>query len=398
MAARFKTRHGFPGIALASLVCMLAVLPASAQTPLADRPAYLVGLLDPGPLKDRLSACLGNPLRPSDFSIGHRGAPLGFPEHTEESYRAGAAQGAGILECDVTFTGDGVAVCRHAQCDLHTTTDILARPSLAAKCATPAAPDQPGAARCCASDLTLAEFRSLRGRHDIVDEDAGSLEAFYAPAPPDTGRLMTHSESVALFQSLGRKFTPELKSFEGGAMSRAEQADAVIDAYRTAGVPPADVYPQSFHLDDVRHWIAEHPEFGRQAVLLDSRVGRNGVTPDRPDLLKPDFAALKAEGVNYIAPPLWVLLSLNAEGKIVPSAYARAARAAGLEIITWTLERSGTLDDGGGWYYQTVADAIDDDGDMLVALDVLARDVGVSGVFSDWPETTTFYANCMGIE
>jgi len=24
----------------------------------------------------------------------------------------------------------------------------------------------------------------------------------------------------------------------------------------------------------------------------------------------------------------------------------------------------------------------------------LARDVGVIGVFSDWPATTTFYANC----
>jgi glycerophosphoryl diester phosphodiesterase len=28
-------------------------------------------------------------------------------------------------------------------------------------------------------------------------------------------------------------------------------------------------------------------------------------------------------------------------------------------------------------------------------LDVLARGVGVRGVFSDWPATTTYYANCM---
>ena len=31
---------------------------------------------------------------------------------------------------------------------------------------------------------------------------------------------------------------------------------------------------------------------------------------------------------------------------------------------------------------------------MMQVLDVLARDVGVIGVFSDWPATTTFYANC----
>ena len=33
---------------------------------------------------------------------------------------------------------------------------------------------------------------------------------------------------------------------------------------------------------------------------------------------------------------------------------------------------------------------------MLTLLDVLAKDVGVIGVFSDWPATTTFYANCRG--
>jgi glycerophosphoryl diester phosphodiesterase len=31
-------------------------------------------------------------------------------------------------------------------------------------------------------------------------------------------------------------------------------------------------------------------------------------------------------------------------------------------------------------------------------LDVLARQVGVRGVFSDWPGTVTFYANCTGLD
>jgi glycerophosphoryl diester phosphodiesterase len=34
---------------------------------------------------------------------------------------------------------------------------------------------------------------------------------------------------------------------------------------------------------------------------------------------------------------------------------------------------------------------------MMNVLDVLARNVGVRGVFSDWPATTSFYANCMGL-
>lgn len=49
----------------------------------------------------------------------------------------------------------------------------------------------------------------------------------------------------------------------------------------------------------------------------------------------------------------------------------------------------------GGWYYQSVKDAIETSGDTYTVLDVLARDVGVIGAFSDWPATVTDYANCM---
>ena len=66
--------------------------------------------------------------------------------------------------------------------------------------------------------------------------------------------------------------------------------------------------------------------------------------------------------------------------------------------MTWTLERSGPLKNGGGWYFQTIGDAISGDGKMLEVVDVLARDVGVRGIFSDWPATTSFYASCMGLD
>lgn len=35
-----------------------------------------------------------------------------FPEHTLESYKAAALQGAGVIECDVTFTKDRELVCK----------------------------------------------------------------------------------------------------------------------------------------------------------------------------------------------------------------------------------------------------------------------------------------------
>jgi glycerophosphoryl diester phosphodiesterase len=106
---------------------------------------------------------------------------------------------------------------------------------------------------------------------------------------------------------------------------------------------------------------------------------------------------LAADGVNIIAPPTWALVSLDAANNIVPSDYALAIKDKGLDIITWTLERSGLLKNGGGYYYQSITEGIKTDGDTFLLLDVLAQDVGVRGVFSDWAATTTYYANCKGL-
>ena len=35
---------------------------------------------------------------------------------------------------------------------------------------------------------------------------------------------------------------------------------------------------------------------------------------------------------------------------------------------------------------------------MMKVLDVLARNVGIRGIFSDWPATASYYANCMNIK
>ena len=73
---------------------------------LGPRPFFLVNDMEDSALKRELLACSEGPFKRTDFSIGHRGAALQFPEHTREAYEAGARMGAGILECDVTFTKD----------------------------------------------------------------------------------------------------------------------------------------------------------------------------------------------------------------------------------------------------------------------------------------------------
>lgn len=383
---------------------------ASDGTSAGPRPLALVDAMADGPLKDRLAACADAPVTRTKFSISHRGAPLQFPEHTREGYLAAARMGAGVIECDVIFTKDHELVCRHAQNDLHRTTDILATP-LAAACVTPFTPATAGrkaTAECRTAEITLAEFRSLTGKMDAADERAATVEAYLGGVAPWRtalyasmgGELMTHAESIALFSDLGVAFTPELKApsvaMPHDGFTQGAYAQKLIDEYKAAGVAPGDVWPQSFNLADIRYWIENEPEFGAQAVFLDGRY-RTGIDPDDPASFDPSMAALKAMGVNYIAPPLWMLLTIEGEG-IAPSAYARAATAAGLKIITWTLERSGPLNNGGGWYYQSVAEAVTGDGAMYEVLHALAQDVGVVGVFSDWPATVSYYASCMGLD
>ena len=101
---------------------------------LGPRPYYLIMNMTDSPLKQQLEACYDKPVEITGWSIGHRGGgTLQIPEETTQSTEAGARMGAGVLECDVSFTSDLGLVCRHDICDLAMTTDILLRPDLAAK-------------------------------------------------------------------------------------------------------------------------------------------------------------------------------------------------------------------------------------------------------------------------
>jgi len=83
----------------------------------------------------------------------------------------------------------------------------------------------------------------------------------------------------------------------------------------------------------------------------------------------------------------------------VASNYARLARASGLDLIAWTAERSGRMREEvkarGDFYYGALLDAIDGDGAVMEIIHALAVEVGVLGIFSDWPGTVTYYASCM---
>lgn len=402
------------------LVGLLISLPARAASTdgqwSIERMQTLVEQLPASDLKNQLGKCLATKpadelLRRHPFAIGHRGASMRYAEHSREAYVAAAAQGAGTLECDVTFTKDRQLVCRHSQCDLHRTTNILATP-LANACTEsfqPASGGKPASAKCCTSDITLAQFKTLRARSDSVNKEATSVTDYLVGSDrpgggrhAEDGTVMSHDDSIKLSGQLGVAMTPELKAPQvampfDGDYTQQQYATDMIRAYEANNVDPARVYAQSFQLDDVRYWIEQHPAFGAQAIWLDGRYrGGNRVNPQSIESIDPSMQSLANQGVRTIAPPMWMLLSADGD-RLGASAYARAANEAGLNIVAWTLERSGDLSNGGGWYYQTVRAQVEGLPDMLRALHTLQSEAKASAVFSDWPATTAIYANCFDL-
>src|SRR5262245_17158660 len=413
---------------------LASVASADNSIQLGPRPFYLVEGMDEGALKNRLMQCRNGPFQRTDFSIGHRGAALQFPEHTREAYQAGARMGAGIVECDVTFTKDGDLVCRHAQNDLHTTTNILLTP-LAAKCIKPftsATLDAngkvitPASAECRTSELSLLEFRSLQGKMDAfnpaartVQEFVGGTASFRTDLYTGRGTLMTLRDSIELNEMNGVKHTPELKGPVGGGGdpatidaifgSQERYAQRFADELQAAGVRPRDAWPQSFNVNDVLYWI-RNTAYGKQAVfLVDYDADKNNILlfdtngkqlEKREDQLK-FFMELRKANVEIIAPAMPALLAVDGS-RVVPSQLAKDLKGMGYDIITWTFERAdlrqGASKAGFYFDFDPTGAAIKKDSDMYKALDVLAQEIKILGIFSDWPATVTYYANCMGLK
>jgi glycerophosphoryl diester phosphodiesterase len=162
-------------------------------------------------------------------------------------------------------------------------------------------------------------------------------------------------------------------------------------------------------VNDILFWI-RHSAYGGQAVfLVDYDDVANNILlfntqgtklVNRNDQLA-FFRELRAAGVRIVAPAMPALLAV-ANGRVVPSQLANDLKAMGFDIITWTFERAdlrrGAAQAGFYFDFDPTGAVIKKDSDMYKALDVLAKGVGILGIFSDWPATVTYYANCMGLK
>ena len=216
---------------------------------------------------------------------------------------------------------------------------------------------------------------------------------------------MTLDSYITVVDSLPgyRNFTPELKTppspvpmpFFG--YTQEQYARDMINTFIRRGIDPTRVWPQSFNPPDIFQWIREYPAFGNHAIYLDESVSLRpsylfhadgspqGDDPANYSIAVAALPGIKAKGVNVISPPINYLLTLTPDNKfIIPSAYANASKAAGLDIIAWTFERSGplaTVKARDEYYFGSLLNATLTDGRAYEALNILANVIGIKGMF-----------------
>ena len=171
----------------------------------------------------------------------------------------------------------------------------------------------------------------------------------------------------------------------------------MIDEFKRAGVNPKDVWAAVVQSRRRLHWVRNEPRFGKQAVYLDDVDPGAGI----PRLTVAELQRLAQHGVRIFAPPIPALLAVDEQRQAGAVAVRDDIKAAGLDIITSSFERADLRRGaafGGSSGLRPEGSRGEEGQRHVPALDALAQDVGVIGVFSDWPATVSYYASCIGLD
>lgn len=203
--------------------------------------------------------------------IGHRGASGYLPEHTLEAYALAIELGADYIEPDLVATRDGHLIARHEP-NIVNTTDVAQRPEFADRRRT-AVVDGIAEEGFFASDFTLAEIRRLR-----------AVQAFPERPQQFNGRfrIPTLEEVIALVKRRSRDrrrqigIYPETKHPTYHARLGLPLERRLVAALRRAGLNRrrSPVFIQSFEQSNLKALARMTP------VRLVQLVDANDVNPD----------------------------------------------------------------------------------------------------------------------
>ena len=353
-----------------------------------------------------LTACNNNddssattPTKP--LVIGHRGASGYLPEHTLESYKKAIEMGADFIEPDLVATQDGYLIARHEP-NITNTTDVADHPEFAAR-KTKKVVDGVEEEGWFASDFTLAEIKTLYAKQAFSERDQ-SFNGKYRIPTLDEVLDLAKSEGSKVGRTVG--VYPETKHPTYHQNLNLALEDRLLATLKKYNYTDANspVIVQSFEVSNLKYLNS------KTNVRLVQLIDADDVKPDGSISLvapydKPyDFAVAKdprtfadlltpaglkeiktyADGIGpwkpYLLPSKQV--DLNNDGKmderdrvLLPATdVIKNAHAAGLIVHAYTFRN------------EPRRLASDYNGDPKAEYKKMFE-IGVDGVFSDFPDT-----------
>lgn len=258
--------------------------------------------------------------------IAHRGASGFLPEHTLQAYSTGVAMGAHFIEPDLVLTKDGALVANN-DVNLRSITDIADRPEFACRVATRTI-EHVTETGWFSDDLTLQEFKSLKGRQRYEGRDHAyddllprvSLEEILNYAIETNRQRKTQNlplVGVYLETKHPGYFRDQL-GFEMEDLLYEELLRHGLGTWRNAS-ESCPVVLQSFYPDSLER-LAQLTDLPRVLLLLRSVKVNSEVI---------DFAQARVHGIGPILTQLY-------SNDLVSTGGIEAAQAAGLKVHAYT--------------------------------------------------------------
>ena len=309
----------------------------------------------------------------SKLVIAHRGASGYLPEHTLAAKAMAYAQGAHFIEQDLVMTQDDQVVVLH---DHHLDTVTNVRDVF------------PGRARADGRyyviDFTLEELRKLAVIERFKQSDGMKIAVFEQrfPLEKSSFRISTFVEEIELIQGLNQStgrsvgIYPEIKS---PAFHRGEGKDisaAVLKVLKTYGYDEQQesVFLQCFDATELQRIRGELLPVMNMTVPL---VQLLGTEPEFRAALTPAGMKTVASYADGIGPSMQLIVARGSlAGKLQITSLVELAHDQGLVVHPYTFRRD------------RLPVYADDYADLLK---IYLDDIGVDGVFTDFPDLTVEY-------
>ena len=317
----------------------------------------------------------GEQLSPNPLVIAHRGASGYLPEHTLAAKAMAYGQGADYIEQDLVMTRDNELVVLH---DIHLDAVTNVRDVF---------PDRKrDDGRYYVMDFTLSEIRQLAVVERFTWNEGKNSPVFSDRFPEGLAlfRVHTFAEEIQLIQGLNRStgrvvgIYPEMKSPAFHHEAGKDIARATLSVLKEYGYSARNdpVFLQCFDRHELRRIHAELLPALDMSIRLVQLIAP---TADHKPLLERQGLAGIADYAAGIGPAMSLIVDPDSEPyQLKVSDVVTNAHALGLQVHPYTFRRDAGQLPG----YASDYDHL---------LRIFLRDIGVDGVFTDFPDVTRDY-------